>query len=130
MIEEKKKRRHLSGTSDRREEEAGMLNSRTSSDCNRASIILAALERKQMVPTMRNLSAVAPKILCDLYLLRILVEGRRGSFLALSRGRSVLSLCLPYPDRAILSLEETQCFWRGCGLFALILDLTISLPRA
>ena len=70
---------------------------------------------------MRNLSAVVPKIWCDLHLLRILAEGRRGSFLALSRGRSVLSLCLPCPDRAILSLGETQCFWRGCGLFALIL---------
>ena len=129
-MEEKKKRRQLGGTSDGRKEEAGMPNPGTSSDCNRASIILVAIERERMVLTMRNLSVVAPKILCNLHLLRILAEGRRDSFLALSRGRSVLSLCLPYPDRAILSLGETQCFWRGCGPFALILDLTISLPRA
>ena len=61
-MEEKKKRRHLGGTGDGREEEAGMPNSRTSSDCNRASMILAALEREWMVLTMRNLNAVAPKI--------------------------------------------------------------------
>ena len=62
MMEEKKKRRHLGGTSDGREQEAGMPNPRTSSDYNRASVILVALERERMVPTMRNLSAVAPKI--------------------------------------------------------------------
>ena len=61
-MEEKKKRRHLGDTSDGREEEAGMPNPRTSSDCNRASVIVVALERERMVPTMRNLSAVAPKI--------------------------------------------------------------------
>ena len=61
-MEEKKKRRHLGGTSDGREEEAGMPNPRTSSDSHQASVILATLEREQMVPTMRNLSAVAPKI--------------------------------------------------------------------
>ena len=61
-MKEKKKRRHLDSTSDGREEEAGMPNPRTSSDCNQASVILAALERERMVPTMRNLSAVAPKI--------------------------------------------------------------------
>ena len=60
--EEKKKRRHLGGTSDGREEEARMPNPCTSSDCNRASVILAALKKERMVPTMRNLSAVAPKI--------------------------------------------------------------------
>ena len=129
VMEENKKQRRLGGTSDGREEEAGMPNPHTSSDCNRASITLAAIERKRMVPMMRYLSAVAPKIWCDLHLLRILAERRRGSFLTLSRGRSVLSLCLPYPNRAILSLEETQGFWRGCGPFALILDLTISPPK-
>ena len=61
-MEEKKKWSHLDGTSDGREEEAGMPNPRTGSDYNRAGIMLAALEREQMVPTMRNLSAVAPKI--------------------------------------------------------------------
>jgi len=61
-MEEKKKQRHLGGTSDGREEEAGMLNPRTNSDSHQASVILAALERERMVPTMRNLNAVAPKI--------------------------------------------------------------------
>ena len=61
-MEEKKKRRPLSGTSDGRKEKVGMPNPRTGSDYNRAGIMLAALEREQMVPTMRNLSAVAPKI--------------------------------------------------------------------
>ena len=62
VIEEKKKQRHLGGTSDGREEEVGMPNPRTSSDCNRASVILVALERERMVPTIRNLSAVVLKI--------------------------------------------------------------------
>ena len=44
VMEEKKKQRHLGGTSDGREEDAGMPNPRTSSNCNRASIILAAIE--------------------------------------------------------------------------------------
>ena len=61
-MEEKKKQRYLGGTSDGREEEAGMPNPRTNSDCNRASITLAAIEREQMVPTMRILSVVTPKI--------------------------------------------------------------------
>ena len=61
-MEEKKKQRHLGGASDGREEEAGMPNPRTSSDSNRASIILAIIEREQMVPVMGNLNAVAPKI--------------------------------------------------------------------
>ena len=34
VMEEKKKQRHLGGTSDGREEEAGMPSPRTSSDCN------------------------------------------------------------------------------------------------
>ena len=61
-MEEKKKRRHLDGTSDGREEETGMPNPRTSSNSNRASIILAAIDQEQLVPAMGNLSAVAPKI--------------------------------------------------------------------
>ena len=61
-MEEKKKQRHPSGTSDGREEEAGMLNPHTSSDGSRASIILATIARKRMVPVMKNLSVVAPKI--------------------------------------------------------------------
>jgi len=61
-MEEKKKWRHLDGTSDGREEEAGMPNPRTNSDYNRAGIILAALGKEWMVPTMRNLSAVTSKI--------------------------------------------------------------------
>ena len=62
VMEEKKKRRHLSGPSDEIEEEAVEPNPRTGSDCNQAGIILAALERERMVSTMRNLSVVAPKI--------------------------------------------------------------------
>ena len=50
------------GTSEGREEEAGMLNPRTSFDSHQVSVILVALERERMVPTMRNPSAVAPKI--------------------------------------------------------------------
>ena len=50
------------GTREGREEEAGMPSPRTSSDCHQASAMLAALEREQMVPTMRNPSVVAPKI--------------------------------------------------------------------
>ena len=61
-MEEKKKRRHLSGPIDERKEEAVEPNPRTSSDCNQVGIILAALERERMVSTMRNLSVVAPKI--------------------------------------------------------------------
>ena len=61
-MEEKKKRRHLGGTNNGREEQAGMPNPRTNSNYNQAGIILAALGRERMVPTMRNLSAVAPKI--------------------------------------------------------------------
>ena len=92
-----------------------MSNPHTSSNSNWASIILAVIERERLVSAMGNLSAVAPKIWCDLHLLRILAKGRRGSFLTLSRRRHVLSLCLPCPDRAILDLEDTQGFWRGCG---------------
>ena len=50
------------GTSEEREEEAGMPSPRTSFDSHQASAILAALDRERMVPTMRNPSAVAPKI--------------------------------------------------------------------
>ena len=50
------------GTNEGREEEAGMPSPRTSSDSHQASAILAALERERMVPTMRNPSAVTPKI--------------------------------------------------------------------
>ena len=74
--EQKKKRKHQEvpsdgreeeaevkgGTSEGREEEAGMPSPRTSSDSHQASAILAALKRERMVPTMRNPSAVAPKI--------------------------------------------------------------------
>ena len=76
MIGEKKKQKHQDAPSDGREEEveakgdtregreeeAGMPSPRTSSDCHQASAMLAALEREQMVPTMRNPSVVAPKI--------------------------------------------------------------------
>ena len=118
------------GTSERKEEEAGMPSPRTSFDSHQASAILAVLEREWMVPTMRKPSAVAPKILCDQHLFQILAEGRGGFFPALLRGRNVLSLCFPYLDRAILSLGETQCFWRGCGPFTPIFASTISLPKA
>ena len=118
------------GTNEGREDEAGMPSLRTSSDSHQASAILVVLEREQMVPTMRNPSAVAPKARYDRHLLQILAEGRRGFFPALSRGRNVLSLCLPCSDRAILSLSETRCFWRGCGPFTPIFASTISLPNA
>ena len=62
VMEEKKKRRHPGGASDSKEEEVGMPNPRTNSNSNRASIILAIIERERMVPVMGNLSAVAPKI--------------------------------------------------------------------
>ena len=62
VMEEKKKQRHLDGTSDGREEEAGMPNPHTSSNNNRVSTVLAAIERERMVPAMGNLSAVAQKI--------------------------------------------------------------------
>ena len=118
---QKKKQKHQDASSDGRgeeaeakwgtreggEEEAGMPGPRASTDSHQASAMLAALEREQMVPTMRNPSVVAPKIWCDQHLLRILAEGRRGFFPALSRGRNVLNLYLPCPDRAILSLVET-----------------------
>ena len=61
-MEEKKKRRHLGGTSDGKEEEVGMPNPRTSSNSNRASIILAIIKRERLVPVIGNLTAVAPKI--------------------------------------------------------------------
>ena len=61
-MEEKNKRRRLDGTSDGREEEAGMQNPHTNFDSNRASIILAAIERERMVSMMGNLNAVTPKI--------------------------------------------------------------------
>ena len=61
-MEEKKKQRHLGGTSDGREEKTGMPNPRTSFNSNRASIILAVIEREQLVPAMGNLNAVTPKI--------------------------------------------------------------------
>ena len=38
-----------------------MPNPHTSSNRNQASIVLATIEREQMVPAMGNLSAVAPK---------------------------------------------------------------------
>ena len=50
------------GISERREEEVGMPNPRTSSDSHQAGVILATLERERMVPTMSNPSAIAPKI--------------------------------------------------------------------
>ena len=75
-MEGKKKQKHQDGPNDGREEEAEAKggtrggreekavepNPRASSDCNQAGAILVALEREQMVPTMRNLSAIAPKI--------------------------------------------------------------------
>ena len=60
-MEEKKKRRRPDGANDGREEEVWIPNPYTSSDSNRASIMLATIEREQMVPTMGNLSAVAQK---------------------------------------------------------------------
>ena len=50
------------GTSEGREEEVGMPSPLTSSDSHQASAILATLERERMILTMRNPSAVAPKI--------------------------------------------------------------------
>ena len=78
---------------------------------------------------MGNLSAVAPKIWCDIHLLRILAERKSGSFLALSRRREALSLCLLCPDRAILNLWDTQGFWSGFCSFTLILTMIILPPK-
>ena len=50
------------GTREGGEEEARMSNPCASSDSHQANAMLAALEREQMVPTMRNPSAIAPKI--------------------------------------------------------------------
>ena len=50
------------GTSEGREEEAGMPSPHTSSDSHQARAILAVLERERMVPTIRNPGAVTPKI--------------------------------------------------------------------
>ena len=50
------------GTREGREEEVGMPSPRTSFDSHQASAILAALEKEQMVPTMRNPSTITPKI--------------------------------------------------------------------
>ena len=75
-MDEKKKQKHQDvpsygreekaeakwGTSEGREEEAGMPSPHTSSDSHQASAILVALKRERMVPTMRNPSVVAPKI--------------------------------------------------------------------
>ena len=72
---------------------------------------------ERMVLTTRSPTAVAPKIWRDQHLLRILTE--RGGSIAptLWERRTVLSLCLPCPNRAILSLGRTQCLWSGCGSF-------------
>ena len=64
-----------------------------------------------------NPTAVAPKIWRDQYLLRILTERGGGIAPTLWKRRTVLSLCLPCPDRAILRLRETQCLWSGSGSF-------------
>ena len=50
------------GTREGGEEEAGMPSPRASSNSHQASAMLAALERKRMVPTMSNPSAITPKI--------------------------------------------------------------------
>ena len=61
VMEEKKKRRQKVVPGGKKGK-AVEPNPRTSSDYNQASAILVALERERMVPTMRNLSAIAPKI--------------------------------------------------------------------
>ena len=77
-----------------------------------------------------NSSAVAPKIWCDIHLLRILAEGKRGSFLALSRKRKDLSLCLHCPDWTILNLGDIRDSWRGFSSFTPTLFLTIPLLKS
>ena len=61
-MEEKNKQRRSDGASDGKEEEVGMPNPRTSSNSNRASIILVAIERERLVLARGNLSAIVPKI--------------------------------------------------------------------
>ena len=61
-MEEKKKQRQNVAPGEEERKKQLSLTPGTSSDCNQASVILVALERERMVPTMRNLSAVAPKI--------------------------------------------------------------------
>ena len=72
---------------------------------------------ERMVLTMRNPTAVTPKISRNQHLLWILTERGGGIAPTLWERRTVLSLCLPCPDRAILSLGRTQCLWSGCGSF-------------
>ena len=70
-----------------------------------------------MVLMTRNPTTVAPKIWRDQHLFRILTERGEGIAPTLWKWRTVLSLCLPCPDRAILILGRTQFLWSGCGSF-------------
>ena len=77
LMEEKKKHQDESGdgkeeeeeakwgTSEGREEEAGMLSPCVNPDSYPAGAILAMLERERMVLMMSNPNSVAPKIWCD-----------------------------------------------------------------
>ena len=70
--------------------------------------MLDMLMREQVVVIMDVLDSVTPKLRCDESLLRILAK---------RKGRQILSLRHPCPDRAISSFIRTWCFWERNGLF-------------
>ena len=70
--------------------------------------MLAMLMRERLVLIMGDPSSIALKFCRDEPLLRILAK---------MRVRSILSLCHPCPDRAILSFIRTWYFWEGYGSF-------------
>ena len=68
---------------------------------------------KQTALMAENLASDAPRIWCDQYLLRILIERGRNTISPLSRRRIVLNLCLPCPDHITLSIGRIRCLWSG-----------------
>ena len=70
--------------------------------------MLGMLMKERLVLIIGVLDSVMPKVWRDESLLRILAE---------RKVRQILSLRHPCPDRAILSLVRTWCFWEGYGSF-------------
>ena len=70
--------------------------------------MLDMLVKSRLVLIMGVLGSITPKGWCDKPLLRILAE---------KKVRQILSFRHPCPDRAILSLIRTWCFWEGHGSF-------------
>ena len=96
------------GTSERREEEVGALSPCVSPDSSHAGAILGMLMRERVEMIMEVFDSVTPEVGCDESLLRILAK---------RKGRQILSLRHPCPDRAISSFIRTWCFWERNGLF-------------